>query len=117
MEAKHFKTALKYGSLTYQYNENKGKFVYLFTPYNYYTCNFTEINNTSLNIVINKVIKVIDFIENTMKQIRIKVSQINMIEEVVGNYPTEDKQIELNCLYSELLELRNKLPINKRIKK
>ena len=117
MTTNQFKTVLKYGSLSYQYNENKRKFVYLFTPYDYYTCNFTEINNTSLNIVINKVIKVVDFIENTMKQIRIKVSQINMIEEVVGNYPTESKQIELNCLYSEFQELKNKLPINKRIKK
>ena len=114
MTPKQFKTVLRYGSLTYQYNQNKDKFVYSFTPYEYYTCNFTEINNTSLNIVTNEVIKVIDFIENTIKQIRIKESQINMIEEVVGNYPTEDKQIELNCLYSELQELKNKLPINKR---
>ena len=63
MESKQFKTVLKYGSLEYKYNLSKDKFVYLFTPYDYYTCNFSEINNTSLDIVINEVIKVIDFIE------------------------------------------------------
>lgn len=46
--------------------------------------------------------------KNLIKQIRLKENQINNIEEIAGNYPTEEKQIELNCLYSELRELKKK---------
>ena len=41
-------------------------------------------------------------------QIRIIEDQINKIEESVGNYPTEEKQIELNLLYTELNQLKQK---------
>lgn len=48
-------------------------------------------------------------IKTIIKQIRLKEYLINKIEESCGNYPTEEKQIELNCLYSELIELRKKI--------
>ena len=41
--------------------------------------------------------------------IKIKENHINRIEELVGNYPTEEIQIKLNWLYAELEELKNKL--------
>ena len=44
--------------------------------------------------------------EQRTNQIRIIEDQINKIEESVGNYPTEAKQIELNLLYSELNQLK-----------
>ena len=53
--------------------------------------------------------------ENLIRQIRIKENQINRIEEICGNYPTEDKQIELKCLCSEIRELKKKIiQINKK---
>ena len=52
-------------------------------------------------------------IQNKMKKknliIRLKEIQINKLEEIAGNYPTEEKQIELNCLHSELRELKKKI--------
>lgn len=75
MESKKLKTVLKYGSLKYTYNENKRKFVYLFTPYDYYTCNFSEVNNTSLNVVINEVIKVLSFIEKNIKTNKLPINK------------------------------------------
>lgn len=47
--------------------------------------------------------------ENLIRQIRIKENQINRIEESCGNYPTEEKQIELKCLCSEVRELKKKI--------
>ena len=47
--------------------------------------------------------------KNLIRQIRIKEIQINKLEEIVGNYPTEEKQIKLSCLHSELRELKKKI--------
>ena len=47
--------------------------------------------------------------ENMKNLIRLKEIQINKLEEIAGNYPTEEKQIELNCLHSELRELKKKI--------
>lgn len=41
--------------------------------------------------------------------IRIKENHINRIEEIAGDYPSEEMQIKLNWLYAELEELKNKL--------
>ena len=44
------------------------------------------------------------------KQIRIIEDQINKIEEITGNYPTEETQIKLNLLYTELNQLKTIKP-------
>lgn len=48
-------------------------------------------------------------IKTIITQIRLKENLIDKIEKSCGNYPTEEKQIELNCLYSEIRELRKKI--------
>lgn len=53
--------------------------------------------------------------KSLIRQIRLKENQINKIEESCGNYPTEEKQIELKCLCSEIRELKKKIiQINKK---